>query len=1152
MYNLTVHILVLLLVIYAITEVNAGSIQIKGFNYQLQEGYGVDGLDCMSYLSLAVISPTVLVVTSTTSLVVSEFYYDASKTNISGQVSIGPFSGINHLVSLNFTNGDTTVIEDFGLVSCYPSPVGLSDGTYFSSLQTGFKYFTEFSSCTNGDQDCFTCTANADGGTSPLNYFNTFTIKLYPLLASSACTNRQNISVTLTRRIVDDSITFNFTTNLSGPLPILGNSVFKPPNGSTIYDATKLNIVTFLGLVQFENTLNNLITVAPSFLGIYYPQVFPVLGNARNATYFYPFVTSSASSPTWIAPFYGANATSSINTESSPFVVYINGTGINDECSFFDVVSPLRKQYGSLELLLAIMSPSFPSIIKPYFFPYGRTNGTKDGLWTLKYSTFFSNYADEYAVYVRFYSLRLSQVVQQPIVIDLKPPLMTNITVRSFGGYTNILRLHITDDMSGLFDFMIDLANQPKRIYNAQQYLLAGTPTNGIYDIPIEFSCIGSVDEPTIYLRDMSLKTTQIYTPVYLPNLEYFPNLVYSDTWQLSDITHFAFEKTVVNVTNTLVHNTLFFNATNANPMVKPKLLVDYRSANRGKNYATHIFTGSWSTGLKMYTIPFTIPMNLFEGQLEYTLLSNPFLQSAMFGGFPNSTVTIISESADLIGPQIVDLVAYPSTSVDPTSNTEFGWDLTIEDRPNGFKEGYVNVTSDLNIEPIRINITNRVSGDMYRGVYRIRLPLQIVGLATQTFTFSAFFVDNTFNQAGQSDPLSIVIDPFFPILLTPTMDQANITITFPELTDTTLPRICAFDIHQTTVDVGVPVRTVNVSFSVCDDDSGVLLNNLPTVYVSSIYNQIYGFKATLLPPTAQPATRADYTCLLRLPYGFGVQNYLYLSVYGIYDNNLNMHGFSTLDLANSSFPYNLTRSHSFDPFLDKHSPIPFTGGDLSIYGYSFGLEQSGATFQLEYQDGTREPVTSLNFFSGIVYSFFLPPFTHDNLYYRVMITVDGTESNWLTVNPSSIPNIPSTCPGDTPCSGHGDCLDNTCTCHQGWTGPSLIDPNSPSISFEDVVDSIRAIVTIVELREIDSVSGESVAVYKLEPPKLWMFTNQTVGVGQALSKNALIGIIVGCSAFGLAAAVVATMMIIKKKKELLEDKKLSRKLSKLSESQSP
>eukprot|EP01133_Synstelium_polycarpum_P015859 gene15859-18845_t len=242
---------------------------------------------------------------------------------------------------------------------------------------------------------------------------------------------------------------------------------------------------------------------------------------------------------------------------------------------------------------------------------------------------------------------------------------------------------------------------------------------------------------------------------------------------------------------------------------------------------------------------------------------------------------------------------------------------------------GYVNYTTDMDIVP-------RVA------------PITVVTTSTLQVTIGPFN-DTTY---------PLMFDPLVKVL----EDSVNgiLTQTYPcaATPETVSPSLVSMTSSSSTIDVRNAPRTVSVTITVQDANSGVSTTRSPVVYVSSYLGNTIGFESV---EVSRSLLTATFTATLDIPFGFGTGTpYLFLSVYGIMDNHYNLVGYSYSDLLalNQLSNLTITESTTFYPIIEKASDLSIFGGDLTITGRSFGITPVSVKAIQYRQDGESYTVS--------------------------------------------------------------------------------------------------------------------------------------------------------------------------------------------------
>eukprot|EP01133_Synstelium_polycarpum_P019757 gene19757-23668_t len=778
----------------------------------------------------------------------------------------------------------------FPSVICYPSP--FPTVTYTYPLTYGFEYIysASLSNLTQGNLFLSATSETTSDCLAGSSFKNTNNPKFYQFtitpISNAACVN---YSLPYTQKIVlTDRPSTTITSTLPSPLQMSGNftvnpsPLMYPANGSTTIQRSPYIPISLFVMFQIENRRNIYTSYSYSLTE---ENLVPVLGNNDNGFY--------TSSPLFNSQSYNLNIINGgqLSTMFSHSFTYQSG---------FQRFTLTQTNIGTLFNNMSYYDIE-AEIGYSWDLPIGKGNILE---FLSRYSVFYSAYLQSFS-HTHYYTFDESlNITQTPSKSDTTAPVLRSITITPFGGYSMLVTIRVTDDLSGVHKIYldIDLAN-----IIGMANIVSGNHMDGIYQFFINLD-IRMGQTSSITMVDNAFNHAIASAGNLLPagDFQLFPHLNHQMDWIPSDFTHFEFEKRDCYVTNKSVDNHLYFNVTNANTGFKPKLFLLFKKDKI--NFDSHnLFEGAWDRSRDMYNIPFTIPKNIFEGPLNYELITSTYLQSQTFTaqvGF-NATLEITSEYADLLGPLITNV----SSFIDATS---FGWDIEIEDFPNGLASGQLNVTSNYDPVPIVLDInTLPVTGDKYKGVYRVSLPIPKQGRSDQIFTFTAYLKDSAFNVAevGYGGTKTLNVNPFFKVFNTPSENQLKLPVPMSGYTDKDPPYLTSLTATPE-IDVGLMNRTVTVSFTVTDDESGVYAKNNPHVYISTLYGVFEGAEAT--PLYDNTPLLSSYSCNITLPYGFGHLDQLFISVYGMFDNNLNTNGYSSNDLKNMSFTHSITRKYSF------------------------------------------------------------------------------------------------------------------------------------------------------------------------------------------------------------------------------------------------
>eukprot|EP01133_Synstelium_polycarpum_P011013 gene11014-12834_t len=780
---------------------------------------------------------------------------------------------------------------------------------------------------------------------------------------------------------------------------------------------------TFFALVQqirvdiknASNAIYGMSNVAsPSATGSSTQSMVPVVGSyATKTTYFSRRSYKLSDAPVLPTPklymFYESNkATSIVNitdyvvrpTTNPPFSV-VNSRPLPSQ----DDMTPIHYATGPtypfplvplLPMILRFKSNSVdnPLSTASLSFPFGVGSGTVNKcLLSLDFQ--YSRYNPSIAFYLDYYSSATTSEAPGSPGSDTLAPQILDFQWIPFGAYSFVVRVTAQDNISGVFQVLIGSTVfgyvEAKRISDSE----SGT-------LPAIFEAIVTLGD-TIIVRDYAYMQVKVVAPNYIVgnSMTWIGNAGVPHTSSEDDITDLYFRENEMDVTNKTADNILYFTGgLGGDPTYKPILMLFPESMSQDTilKRPDLQFTGYYDSQTGYYAIPFTLKMNEFEGPVQYNLVLRDFISpnskifTRKFGS--RATLSIISKNADVLPAQVYFI--YAKKNVDIPANDDgvvryVSWDLNIGDDYNGFEEGYVDIFSDLNPVPVRIPLDNTTYqfGDSFTlpgAKYTVKVPLPAKGV-NQMFQFTAYLRDKAGNIAISNS--TEYIDPMNRVATFADL-KVNVTYASP-LVDDVAPELVSFQVSPAIIDVGSLNRNITVDL-VVKDNADIYYKNAPIVYLSSVNNILIAMPSQYL---GSNATGYSYRVNFELPYAFGSLTKLFLSCYGIYDTSFNMVGYSNKDLLGHGFISNISRSFSNGPYLESHSKVSQAGGQVSIYGRSFGLYRNQSTVNVVTIDANQTVLGSdLAFHSGIVFVFNLPAFTSTIRYYNVTITVDNKLSN--------------------------------------------------------------------------------------------------------------------------------------------------------------
>ncbi|KAF2069260.1 hypothetical protein CYY_009421 [Polysphondylium violaceum] len=599
----------------------------------------------------------------------------------------------------------------------------------------------------------------------------------------------------------------------------------------------------------------------------------------------------------------------------------------------------------------------------------------------------------------------------------------------------------------------------------------------------------------------------------------------------LLNIKSIKFEKNDIDTSDKSVDNHMFLYPHIVDTNVYPGFIVP--SFGDILSEAVNTFTGVWNGECGCYVIPFTVPMNYPTGRFEYFMAFSGDMRNIysvnylvdMFGS--DAALRVYSNTTDLIGPVIQDVAPQTSAVVVPDGvDTIIKWNFAIFDYFNGFKSGLITVVSSLDLVKYNFTITadDRISGTIYEGIYSINITVNGRCKSQSFYIQYAFMEDRAgkYSEYRESGPFPSSqekqhINPFMMIGNITEVSKIDVDCQ-NSLLDTIPPLLGGFKFTPEFIDTANSTRQVLFEFET-KDDNGILLAALPVVYLQEQRTNIVYKTATLV---SYISDIAKYECLFDIPFLFGFNSSIKVSVFGIVDNQSNFNGYSMIQLQNAGFKntINTESKLAFNLTILSTKEVYKSGGEIIIVGRNFSPL---SVLIITYTNQTIRTIADPLFSSKTVVMFDMgkgeilgPNITitiNDKIQYSNSFTVqviNKTIASPVFPPDSSssdeppVTNKPQICISDCGGLGHGVCTPAGCVCKSPWVGVSctsqviIIDPvinsTTPSTNItvptKDKTTAIYyAIISVVALNELDQ-NGQ--LVQKHEFPS-WIVSNNTI-----------------------------------------------------------
>ncbi|GAM23344.1 hypothetical protein SAMD00019534_065190 [Acytostelium subglobosum LB1] len=763
-----------------------------------------------------------------------------------------------------------------------------------------------------------------------------------------------------------------------------------------------------------------------------------------------------------------------------------------------------------------------------FTYPFGVSHVSSGGITKLSFSFYASRYIPDSAppkqLDCYFGSPSIPFVSGSTFNLpDTTPPSIQTLELVPVGGNKYLLRSTLGDNESGFVRMLLFFSSgELYSLDHTDRY--QGSSQLGKYEKLVTLNC-PSGEQPKYSAFIFDKKQAAIMDFGY--NAGSFGHPYGFTTSQFvigaEDLSVFYFDNYLMNVSSTHMVNTLYLNSTKIIPSWIVTLV--YGSIAENQYYEA---AATYDVKRSLFVIQFMVPGKTMTRQMQYYIRvqlpgDNFYLPSTNTQGlfaanlissdlimkkFPTtSVISIISTYGDEMPPMITSCVAHPSRSVAVvTGSTSIGWNITIEDSPNGFSRGVINVVSDIDGLERRFEITpaNRTSGDLFKGTYQILFAVDS-NFGNQTFTFLDIeLFDTSMNRAQyltySSDQR--LVSPLSYLMEADKILEFNIQLTTSS-TDITPPTVVTMETLTPTVDVGSHMRQVQVRFMVRDTGSGVSMRHMPAIYITGYLFETFKLDTTFI---SQSGTDYSFMATGQLPYGFAVSTIgpngnsstlAFVSIYGLVDNSQNLIGYSTVDLDVGIPDVNKTIAIKYThniPIIEDYS---IDNGVITIFGKNFGDD-------IALSDLTKGMSFTKTFGSVVIAAFNITEVDTTKVNITLQLSTNQYSSNIVVIQyrvppttPIVIPTV--SCPGNPPCSNHGLCSSTFgCQCTGSWYGqdcssesiPStpVINDDTPTIVYAYNIsgETIIGDIEIVRVRILNT-DGAELASYPLSQ---WSVTN--------------------------------------------------------------
>ncbi|KAM9966260.1 hypothetical protein ACTFIR_006465 [Dictyostelium discoideum] len=644
--------------------------------------------------------------------------------------------------------------------------------------------------------------------------------------------------------------------------------------------------------------------------------------------------------------------------------------------------------------------------------------------------------------------------------------------------------------------------------------LIEGNCFKGIYQISIPKYSIRR--NYFIEMNDYANNLVKLYPNNFYSGKRYLGSFPYK-VLTLEDIESIGFRNNNIDLSNSNSSNVLYIklkdqSISNLVFQFIPKLGIDTYEPNNKLSGTPRFYKSKWNSASSIYEVSFDLPARLPTGPVSYIL--NPIeIDSSIFYqyfGSP-SELNVYSQIADIMGPIALSFNTIGNTtipSINEPPNT-IGFQILFGDYLNGISQVNITVTSDKTYKPMFkiFTLIEPSLGKWFQFTWEIKY-----GDIPQTFSISELSaIDSNgfiteFPNPTKVNPLMLLVE-LYPSFSIQTIGETP--------TDVTPPYLQVYHVNQLNIENYLD-RTLQINFTVYDGESGIYIEEPPTIYFINDNVEIVSKQTTFLSGTGSGLgffENVIFGVNITLPYLFGYPNGFLTQIHGIYDNKFNILG-ATPDIINqynrgNSF-INVTIGQS-QPFIESFV-MDIDGDLLTVNGLKFGILPTG---KLRI-NGTIENLNiSIPFLNNTYIVFDLKQYRNINdtncqiyitnqlgfssneidfvLKAHINVTMPPTTTPQptsnptvtpsLTANPTPLPtNSPPQCKNDCGGIAQGQCSNLGCICISPYIGIDCsskvivdIDPivnnSQPEVitpyQHENSGNKFSTLVSIYSLREL-------------------------------------------------------------------------------------
>ncbi|KAN0025157.1 hypothetical protein ACTFIV_009573 [Dictyostelium citrinum] len=687
----------------------------------------------------------------------------------------------------------------------------------------------------------------------------------------------------------------------------------------------------------------------------------------------------------------------------------------------------------------------FPNQI--YFSsPYGMGNGNEKD-----YQFKLSVLVPEYSLFISPGYL-LSTNTQFPsatpprdnsLPIDTQPPSIESVEYSILPNSIVIIRLHIKDDISGFRSMLLG-----NTIVRASD-LVSGDLNDGYY-------------ETRLVIRTFSQLSLQLFDRVgneFNPNSDFanpFIGMNYQFPSEPSfissflDINTFYFDKNDIDLSGFGSVVTVYVNYENSSPEQVPFFVV-LLTGELNLNKVLWDYPMSWDSNKKIFKRKFYLPPRLNTGNIEYQLLIPPLTISreTVYSKFGDAALLRVKSTLSDEMPPIVSKAYFniQSLTLNNGDSVMVKLNLQIDDPINGLKNGSLSIASDfdsINGYHFDFDPTSAINRSPYYGIYEFSFQLSGNCRSQQFSIQSLELID-------RSDHFSSTINPYAMSPLYKINDLPTLNLTCNNPLDTEPPFIHSLTLSRSSIGTNSTNRGLIVDLIINDTDSGVSQKHIPFIYFDDSENNQFITRPTIVLEKSTLHS-VHYRLETILPYKMGADTGAYISIYGIYDNHLNINGYSSADLLEIKIQSIIETQLPQTPILESYSSVLMSGSSFFVYGNRLGTDSSTVIVMIDFLDGNGyKNVDYESRLGSAIKVAFVTPYLNEKSFF-IKVLVDGNQSNELLVipipfleSPNSEESLKNYCEGTCGFPERGYCPTDLsgCICNSPFSGKSCSEVSS-------------------------------------------------------------------------------------------------------------